>query len=381
MSIQVNITKGFYRGKEVTGVFSLVKPYEEGARGGFITIKNPNNAPGTPPVQRVSIEKDAFTLLDAEGKKLDEHMVVDGGIKGVGIEVSTNYEQLFIQAETDEEAMARIEETFLMLDKITDACARNVVRGLVVSGPPGIGKSFGVEKQLEAANMFRKVQGKDPLFEIVSGGVSSVGLYQKLYYNRNQKQVLVFDDCDGILFEEESLTLLKAALNSGDKRRICWNKESRVLMQDDIPTQFDFEGSIIFLSNVDFERTIAKGSRIGAHLEAIMSRCHYLDLEIGSMRDRLLRIKQIIRDGMLAPFDFTKAEEQAIQDFIVDNAEYLREVSLRMVKKIADIVKADPQGWVEMAESTCLQREAKFKRLLAKRQKAAKHGVVLIESE
>lgn len=378
MSIQVQITKGYYRGKLISGTFGLVKPWQDGAKGGFITIRNPKPDEGTPPVQRVNCEEGDFKLLGADGKELGEHVTIDTG-NGGKVEVGTNYEQAFVSAETEEEAMDRIEETFLMLDKITDACSRNIIRGLVVSGPPGIGKSFGVEKQLEAANMFRKMAGKDPKYEVISGGVSSIGLYQKLYYNRTPEQVLVFDDCDGVLFEEECLNLLKAALNSGDKRRICWNKESRTLSTEDIPEQFDFEGSIIFLSNVDFERTIAKGSRIAAHLEAIMSRCHYLDLEIGSMRDKLLRIKQIIRDGMLTPYNFTKEQETSVQDFVFNNSEYLREVSLRMVKKVADFVKADPKGWMEMAEATCLQRDAKFKRLLAKRQEAAKRGLVLAE--
>lgn len=378
MSIQISIAKGFYRGKPVAGTFPLIKPFQEGARGGFVTIRNPAPQDGMPPVQRVSVEQGDFKLLDADGAELASHVTIatDSGT----IEVGTNYEQAFVAAETEDAAMERIAETFLMLDKIVDACARNVVRGLVVSGPPGIGKSFGVEKQLEAANMFRKLQGKDPKYEVISGGVSSIGLYQKLYYNRSAEQVLVFDDCDGILFDEESLNLLKAALNSGDKRRICWNKESRTLAVEDIPEQFDFEASIIFLSNIDFERTINKGSRVAAHLEAIMSRCHYLDLEIGSLRDKLLRIRQIVRDGMLTPYNFTAEQESAVLDFIVDNAEYLREVSLRMVKKVADFVKADPVGWLEMAEATCLQREAKFKRLLAKRSEAARRGLVLADA-
>lgn len=381
MSIQIQIDKGYYRGKLISGTFALVKPWQDGAKGGFVTIKNPNPDPGCPPVQRVTCEKEDFKLLDSAGEELGEHVVIDTGEGSGKLELGTNYEQAFVQAETEEEAMDRIEETFLMLDKITDACARNVIRGLVVVGPPGIGKSFGVEKQLEAANMFRKMAGKDPKYEVVSGGVSSIGLYQKLYYNRTPEQVLVFDDCDGILFEEECLNLLKAALNSGDKRRICWNKESRTLKTEDIPEVFDFEGSIIFLSNIDFERTIAKGSRIASHLEAIMSRCHYLDLEIGSLRDKLLRIKQIIRDGMLTPYNFQAHEEIEVQKFVFDNAEYLREVSLRMVKKVADFVKADPTGWMEMAEATCLQRDAKFKRLLEKRQaEAAKRGLVLAET-
>jgi hypothetical protein len=380
MSIQVSIVKGYYRGELVSGIFPLVKPYQEGAKGGFVTIKNPNPKAGTPPVQRVTVEKSDFSLLGADGEALGEHVVVDTGDKPGTIETSTNYEQVFVAAETEDEAMERISETFLMLDKIVDASARGVIRGLVVSGPPGVGKSFGVEKQLEAANMFRKMAGQDPKYEVVSGGVSSIGLYQKLYYNRGKDQVLVFDDCDGVLFEEECLNLLKAALNSGERRKINWNKESRVLQTEDIPESFDFEGSIIFLSNIDFERTIAKGSRIAAHLEAIMSRCHYLDLEIGSTRDKLLRIKQIVRDGMLAPYLFSPDEEKMVVDFIFDNAEYLRELSLRMVKKVADFVKADPKGWHDMAEATCLQREAKFKRLLAKKAEAAKRGVELVET-
>lgn len=377
MSIQISIVKGFYRGEVITGVFPLVKPYQEGSKGGFVTIKNNSPKAGHPPVQRISLEKSDFTLLDAAGEELGAHVVIDSG-EGGKVETGTDYEAAFMAAETEEEAMDRIEETFLMLDKITDAAARNVIRGLVVSGPPGIGKSFGVEKQLDSVNMFRTMAGQDAKYEVISGGVSSIGLYQKLYHNRSADNVLVFDDCDGVLFEEECLNLLKAALNSGDKRRICWNKESRVLTTEDIPEVFDFEGSIIFLSNVDFEKTIAKGSRIAAHLEAIMSRCHYLDLEIGTLRDKLLRIKQIVRDGMLTSYMFSPAEEAQVLAFIMDNAEYLREVSLRMVKKVADFVKADPKGWMEMAEATCLQRDAKFKRLLAKKQaEAAKRGLAL----
>lgn len=379
MSIQVSIIKGYYRGEEISGVFPLIKPYAEGAKGGFVTIRNPQPKAGTPPVQRIQVEKSAFSLLNAEGEELGEHHVVEMSPTGSGqIVAGTDYETVFASSETDEDAMTRITETFLMLDKITDACARGAIRGLVVSGPPGIGKSFGVEKQLEAANMMRKLAGMDAKYEIVSGGVSSIGLYQKLYHNRDADQVLVFDDCDGVLLEEECLNLLKAALNSGDTRRICWNKESRVLTSDGIPENFNFEGSIIFLSNIDFERTIAKGSRIADHLAAIMSRCHYLDLEIGSLRDRLLRIKQIVRDGMLDAYDFAPSQEAEVLTFVIDNAEYLREVSLRMVKKIADFVKAAPTDWHMMAEATCLQRDAKFKRLLAKKlADAEKNGIAL----
>jgi len=377
MTIKVSIVKGFHRNEVVSGIFPLIKPYQEGAFGGFVTIYNPAPKKGAVSHQRVKVMPGDFTLLDEAGEVLSEHVTIATG--SGKIETGTNYEQAFVSAETDDDAMERISETFAMLDKITDACAQGVVRGLVVSGPPGIGKSYGVEEQLKKANMFRKIAGQDPKYEVVSGGVSSIGLYQKLYYNRSPEQVLVFDDCDGIMQEEECLNLLKASLNSGDKRRICWNKESRVLGDGEIPNAFDFEGSIVFITNIDFEKTIARGSRIGSHLGAIMSRCHYLDLEIGSMRDKLLRIKQVCKGGMLSSYHFSQTEEEDILKFVVDNSEYMREVSLRAVKKIADFVKMDSAGWLEPTEATLLIREAKFKRLLLKKQEAAKQGLVLAD--
>lgn len=372
-ALQVSIVKGVYRGKTVSGVFPLIKTYvEKGGGYGFITVHNDQHDSGTPPTQRIQVAVDAFKILDATGEELAAHVVVPVGNVHAAGPLTTDYEAMFIASETEEEALDRIRNTFLMLDRITDAAARGVVRGLVVSGPPGCGKSFGVEKQLQAANIFRTMNGKDPLYEVMSGGVSAIGLYQKLYHNRAASQVLVFDDCDEVLEDSEMLNLLKAALNSGDKRRICWNKESRVLMTEDIPEAFDFEGSVLFLSNKDFDREISRGSRISAHLEAIMSRCHYMDLEISNLRDMKLRIKQVVQDGMLTQFNFTAQQEADVVNFVMDNAEYLREVSLRMTKKIADWVVADPDNWYEMAEATCLTKEAYFKRLVEKKAVASR---------
>lgn len=388
----IQIVDGRYRGNPVNGVFPLLRDFQEasGAEGtgmGTVKIYNANAQPGHTTDQRIKVRRENISVL-GEGAALEAMTTAPSLPTQAGVVsrplAEVNPELAFRANETEEEAMARIANTFQMFDRIVEATADGVIRGLIVSGPPGVGKSFGVEKILYKANMARQLAGRDPQFEVISGAVSPPMLYQKLYHNRAAEQVLVFDDCDGVLFEDDSLNLLKAALNSGHRRRISWNKLSRALAAEDIPQSFDYEGSVIFLSNINFERSIEKGSRISEHLKAIMSRCHYLDLEISSDRDKLLRIKQIVRGGMLKEYDFSPQEEEDIVSFVMDNSQWLREISLRIVKKIADFAKAMPGAWYEVAEATTLKREAKYQRLIRERAAQAESalaevGVVLQE--
>jgi len=86
-----------------------------------------------------------------------------------------------------------------------------------------------------------------------------------------------------------------------------------------------------------------------------MSRCHYLDMAIGSTREKFLRCKQIVADGMLDTHEFEDGEEQEILDFIYTNKDRLRELSLRMVTKIADLRRMNPAKWRTYADNTCVK--------------------------
>ena len=282
------------------------------------------------------------------------------------LSVSINYEAEFTAQESDEDAMERIADTFNILNELTDAASQGIIRGMVISGPPGIGKSYGVGKTLEKANFHLALKDKQVQYEVISGSATPIGLYKKLYMNRAAGFVTVLDDCDTVLYTEESLNLLKAALDSGDKRKLTWLSESAALRREDIPESFEFEGSVIFLTNLDFERT--KASKIKVHLDAIQSRCHYLDLEISSKRDQLLRIKQVVRAGMLDNYALNTEEKDDVVQFVYDNVDHLRELSLRVVLKVASLAAANKSGalkkdWRQLAEMTVLTREAKFKRL------------------
>jgi hypothetical protein len=80
-----------------------------------------------------------------------------------------------------------------------------------------------------------------------------------------------------------------------------------------------------------------------------------LDLTIDTEREKLLRIKQIVGDGMLDKYDMTAEEQAGLLEFINVNKGKLRELSLRMVLKLADLRVSFPQRWQEVAKVTCMR--------------------------
>jgi len=263
------------------------------------------------------------------------------------------------EVKTDDDlAMDRIASRFAVLDEMSAACINGDIRAMIVTGPPGVGKSYGVEQQLAKENLFTTISGKRERFNIVKGAMSGIGLFATLYKYSDSRNVLVFDDCD-IWEDQDALNILKGALDSGKRRRISWNKDSRLLRAEDVPHQFDFNGSIIFITNLDFSDA-KKSKKIKAHLDALQSRCHYLDLTIDTERDKMLRIKQVHRDaegGLFRDYYFENNESDQILDFMLQNNKRLREVSLRMALKIADLVKISELNWRTLAEATCMHRQ------------------------
>jgi len=255
--------------------------------------------------------------------------------------------------ETDDQIIERMRERFQILEEMTQASIDGVVRGMVVTGPPGVGKSFGVEAVLEKNRLFDKLAGNRSRFEVIKGASSAIGLYKVLYQYADKSNVLVLDDCDTVLYDETSLNLLKAALDSSKKRRLSWNTDSALLRREGIPDSFEFKGSVIFITNLKFDRVRGK---IKDHLDAIMSRCHYLDLTMDTTREKVLRCRQIVADGMLNDYDFAREEEEALMDFMVNNKDRMREISLRMVTKLADLKKSMGSKWQRTAEVTCMRR-------------------------
>jgi hypothetical protein len=256
--------------------------------------------------------------------------------------------------ETDEEIVERLRSRFEVLKDMTKAVKEGTVRAMIVTGPPGVGKSFGVEEVLGRDDLFDQIGNRRPKYEIVKGAMSAVGLYAKLYKYSEKGNVIVFDDCDSVLLDELSLNILKAALDSSKKRTISWNTDSRVLRSEGVPDKFEFKAGAIFITNIKFENVRSK--KLQDHLAALESRCHYVDLQMDTDREKVLRIKQIVSDGMLDSYEFEPVVKDEVVDYILTERAKMRELSLRTVLKVADLRKSFPTNWKSMAEVTVMKR-------------------------
>ena len=328
------IKEGTYkiRGKDVdlSGmIFPLVEEYKFGAKGGYVTVDG-KSIQGFP---------DRNIKIAVPNEHAYEHAGADSKVTQ--------------REETDEETIERMRERFDMLEDMTRATKKGDVRAMIVSGPPGVGKSFGVEKVLGKHELIAQLGDRPAKYQVVKGAMSAIGLYCKLFNYADKDNVLVFDDCDSIFTDELSLNILKAALDSKKNRTIHWNTDSFKLRNEGVPDSFNFQGGAIFITNLKFDK--AKG-KLREHLMALESRCHYIDLTIDTDREKMLRIQQIVKDGMLDEYTLQEDVVQDIVDFVDINKNRLRELSLRTVLKVADLAKAFPTKWEAMAENTVMKR-------------------------
>ena len=329
----VLVKKGSYRNQTVENtVFPLVQDLKDGKTGMFVTVDGSKDFGSN----KIRVKVDSTEQLEYMG---DSN--------------STESESATI-TEADEKRMVEIEERFDILNEMSVALKNGDVRAMIVTGPPGVGKSYGVETTLEEQSGFDQLVGREK-YEVCKGAMTPIGLYAKLYEYSASGNVLVFDDCDSVLMDDLSLNILKAALDSGKRRRIYWNADSSKLRAEGIPNYFDFKGSVCFVTNIKFDNV--KSKKLKDHLDALMSRCHYIDLTLDTARDCFLRIKQIARTGVLfSDYKFDDDGEQEILDFMFENRKKLREMSLRMALKVADLKKLSPTNWKSLASNTCMKR-------------------------
>lgn len=254
--------------------------------------------------------------------------------------------------ETEEQIAVRLTERFEVITMLSNASCQGEIRSLIVSGPAGLGKSFTTEQAIAQY---------DPTEEktiIAKGFVRPTGLYLLLHEYRRPGNVIVLDDADSIFNDLDALNILKAACDSTHKRMISWRSETKMVDADGDPIDraFEYKGTIIFITNKDFDAEIRKGGKSAEHYEALVSRSHYVECDMHTTREYLVRIKQVIGYGMLRDQrGMDAAGEKVVMDFIMNNADNLRELTLRMALKLADVYNMDPNRFESLARVSCFK--------------------------
>lgn len=255
-----------------------------------------------------------------------------------------------VREETEAEIRAKLTERFGVLESVVKMAIAGTARAVIISGPAGLGKSYGVTKALEDYS-----KKHDLYHTIIRGSLRATGLYKTLHEYRQLGSVIVFDDADDVFADETSLNLLKTACDMTRTRRLSWLSETK--MEDDggdrLPRSFEFEGTVIFITNLDFDTFIERQNRLAPHFAAMISRALYLDLAMKTKKDYMTRIKMVVEEGMLRDLGLTAADEGVILAWLDKHQDRLRELSLRMVVKVAAMMLGDRVGWERTARITC----------------------------
>lgn len=260
--------------------------------------------------------------------------------------------------ETEEERSERIRRRFSTLERMAHRVADGDLPALIVSGPPGLGKSYTIEKVLE--DQYGEPKGPlhadfdetDPGYDMICGTITPPGLILALWNMRNGG-VVVLDDCDDVFRDETCLNILKAVLDSGARRIVSYRKQAHWMEEYGIPQSFQFDGSVVFCTNLDFEAAIRKGSPMAPHFSALIDRSLYLSLTMRTEDDFITRIRQVsLEDGWLNSKGLDDEAAEEVFEFILQNKNRFYGLSLRLVGQIAFCYQADPDTWKDDVEAT-----------------------------
>lgn len=234
-----------------------------------------------------------------------------------------------------------INKRFGFVEKLVNMVAAGVQPSAVITGEGGLGKTYTVVKTLESAGykditdlaefQVGSVVNTRKCFSTVKGYSTPKGLYRTLFENKNS--VVVFDDCDSVLKDPVALNLLKGALDSYGKRVISWNADMR---DDDLPRSFNFEGRVIFISNLDQDKID----------QAIRSRSMMIDLSM-TVDQKIDRMEFIANSDEFLPEYDAEAKADAI-GLIRELKDTAKEISLRTLISVTKI-RASNDDWKDLA--------------------------------
>lgn len=234
-----------------------------------------------------------------------------------------------------------INKRFEFVEQLVTMVATGVQPSAIITGEGGLGKTYTVTKTLEkngyndisdlAEFQVGSILNMRKSFRMVKGYSTPKGLYRTLF--ENNKGIIVFDDCDSILKDPVALNILKSALDSYGKRIISWNADFK---DEDLPRSFNFEGRVIFISNLDD----------GKIDQAIRSRSMMIDLTM-TTDQKIERMATIAASDEFLP-EYSKDVVTDALTLIKEIKEEVKEISLRTLISVSK-VRASNKEWKDLA--------------------------------
>lgn len=285
---------------------------------------------------QIEFRNGKYVAFDANGKAVasspNKYYLKQKLARGTG-------EVNFDQEEENTSLRFPINQRFDFVARLVKMVGKGKTASAIITGEGGLGKTHTVLQALKESGLTDisdlepgEVVAPRSTFRVIKGYSTPKGLFRVLWENRNS--VVVFDDCDSVLTNEDSVNLLKGALDTYDRRLITWNSSIR---EDELPRQFEFTGGVVFISN-----------RPANSIEqALRSRSMCIDLSM-SLDQKIERMGVIMRGRDFMP-DVPFIFKTDALELIREMAPEAKEVSLRTLIAVTKIRAEGDSDWKELA--------------------------------
>ena len=300
-------------GKSVTKVLPQIADF----------FKNPSSYVTVESEESVMSENyDPASELEEQEKKLKRARSIDSKEK-----ISRRIDQLraFIakeeKVEKESDSITQDDlklDVFKAIELYTIQVARGKSNSLVITGMAGVGKTATVVDTLKSIGRVPDVH-----YYKSTGTVTTPALYEILFKHRTK--LVIFDDCDAVFKDPDSINLLKGALDTYEVRELSKHTkgntfDSTNMSEEEIqtrweesgekvlPNRFEFKGQIIFISNLPEEKFD----------DALISRSLHVDVHLNK-QEIIERMKEIM--SKMLPDVSMDMKEEALQylTFVTDN--------------------------------------------------------------
>ena len=190
---------------------------------------------------------------------------------------------------------------FIDLRRYTQLVINGTQPSLLITGSPGVGKTFSVLQELESAGLEKNTD-----YFHAKGKATAAGMYLTLWEHNGK--IIIFDDMDSIFKDDNAINILKGALESEDTREISWLTASVIKTPEGkiVPKRFDFDGKVIFISNVA-QKNI----------------------------DPAIKSRSFVIEVALTPKDMVQYIEDILPKILPDERMSLKQFSLDTIKSVA----------------------------------------------